>query len=188
MANTTFEQVMKMRRGTNAYELFKFPYTNDEIAIAIRVLTQTEIKMATNDGRRKADTDLYQPTQLDYNDYGARELLLKAVYTVQENGESDLTEPFFKSSVQVGELTMDEVSILLQHYNEVQEKYSPLDKVETEDEIWELIEDVKKKSLRGTSLSTYTLRVLVEFLVKNSTTLQKDSDSISSHSRKQLKS
>lgn len=173
-----------MRRGTNAYDIFLFPFTKDDIPVAIRLLSQQEVKISNSDARRKADNELYKPGPNEYSDYLVREMLYKACYVVNDSGkDSDLSQKFFTSPEQVGELTMDEVNILLQHYNEVQEKFSPMVEVKDENDLLELIEEVKKKSHRGMSLSTHTLKLVLHYLISHSTKLPTTNESTSSPSK-----
>lgn len=180
----SFEEVLQMRRGTNAYDIFLFPFTKDDIPVAIRLLSQQEVKISNSDARRKADNELYKPGPNEYSDYLVREMLYKACYVVNDSGkDSDLSQKFFTSPEQVGELTMDEVNILLQHYNEVQEKFSPMVEVKDENDLLELIEEVKKKSHRGMSLSTHTLKLVLHYLISHSTKLPTTNESTSSPSK-----
>ena len=56
-------------------------------------------------------------------------------------------EPFFDSPEDVGELTRDETQLLLEYYNEVQEKYAPLQELQSPADFEKLIEAVKNPGL-----------------------------------------
>ena len=172
----SFSEVRKMRKGTNSYDVYNFPFT--EVAIGIRVLTQDEVIMSTNTGRDKASKLFENPTNELIMDLSTRELLYKSVITVtsEEQWESkseDFTR-FFSSAEDVWELSMDEITTLLEHYNEVQEKYAPISKLETPEDFEKLIWELKKKSRLGMSLSTLTLRKLLQYSISNPLTSQND--------------
>ena len=161
--NLSFDEVRKMRRGTNSYEVFPFPFM-DDVYVGMRVLTQDETVKAVNVGRAKAKTELENPTEDEELKYSSRELLFTSVVKAT-NDTSCSSEPFFSSAEQVGELTLDELNLLLEHYNEVQQKYVPQQDLKTPEEFDALIADLKKKPQTGMSLSTYTLRMLSLYMV-----------------------
>jgi CO dehydrogenase/acetyl-CoA synthase alpha subunit len=73
--------------------------------------------------------------------------------------------------------------MLIEQYNEVQEKYAPALKIKTSEDFDNLIEEIKKKSLLGMSLNSYTLRELVVYMTQRITKLQKDNGTTSSQSK-----
>ena len=132
MSEITFDYIRKLKRGTSSFDIYSFPYL-PEVTISVRVLTQLELMDSQDIGRVKA-----------------KELL---------KGEEK--KPFFESPEQVLELSKDETNHLFEYYSEVQEKYSPLSKVNTQADFDNLVEEVSKKSVLGMSLSSYTLKQLV---------------------------
>jgi len=175
MKTLSYEDIRNLRIGKKGYDTFNFPFMPD-VPISIRVLSQDDIIKASANWRYQAKQELKDPTNQDSMDFGARELLFQAV--MKHNGEGEEpTERFFGSSKEVWELSMDEIVMLLQYYNEVQEKYTPLNEATTSEEMEELIEEVKKKSPRGMSLSTPTLRKLVFFMGETLGNWQKVSES-----------
>lgn len=60
----TYEDIRKMRKGTNAFDIFPFPFLPD-INIAIRVLTQNEILECLDNGRQDAKARLSDPRDVD---------------------------------------------------------------------------------------------------------------------------
>jgi hypothetical protein len=166
-----------MRRGTNTYEVYPFPFV-DNAYVWIRVLTQDETVRAVNTGRTKAQKELTDATQEDEMDYASKELLFKSMVKATSDKDS-AGEPFFSSAEDVWELSRDELNMLLEHYNEVQRKYAPIQDLKTPEEFDKLIADLKKKPQNGMSLSTYTLRQLVWYLIVSSEISQNDNDSTS---------
>ena len=177
MTDTTFsyEDIRKMRRGTNTYDVFTFPFT-DNIFIWMRVLTQDEMIRAGNKGKLKAKKIYWDIAGGEDNAFAVRELLYMAVVRATSDTEST-SEPFFSSPEDVWELSLDELTILDEHYKEIQRKYTPFVDAKTPEEFEALIADLKKKPQIGMSLSTDTLRLLVAYLTVNSQTLQNDSES-----------
>lgn len=101
-----------------------------------------------------------------------RELLYRAIL-------DDSGNKFFSSPEQVGELSADEVVSLLEFYNATQEKYAPTKNIQTEKDFVDMIEEIKKTSPLGMSLSTHTLRKLVLFMADSYQTLPRGNDTIS---------
>ena len=174
----SFEDVRKMRRGTSSYEIFNFPFM-DDVYIGMRILTQDEIIKATNIGREKAKKLFDDLSNGEAEAFATKEMLFMSV--VKATSDTECTgEPFFSKPEDVGELNMDEINLLQEHYVEVQRKYTPFVDVKTPEDFENLISDLKKKPQIGTSLSSYTLRQLALYLIAHSMKSQKDSDSISS--------
>lgn len=180
MSSLSFEQVRKMRRGVNAFDVYLFPYMTD-VEVAIRVLSQEEIFESINVWQQKLRDKYPNAWQDQEIHYGTRELLHKAIL---KKPVADERDKFFASPEELGELSIEEFNLLLEHYNEVQEKYAPDKTLESEEDVMELIEEIKKNSLVGMSLSTHTLRRLVVTLAKPSETLQNDNGSTSLPSKK----
>ena len=167
----SFDDIRKMRRGTDVVEKYNFPFT--EVPIYIRVLSQDEIIKAINIWREIAKRELeFPPVSAEIEEYSMRELLYKAILRVTDNENDKI--PFFNKSTDVWELTADEWTLLTQYYNEVQEKYAPQTTIKTREDFENLISELKKKSPIGNSLSTYMLRTLVDFLIENLTILRND--------------
>jgi len=174
----SFEDVRKMRRGTNTYDVFTFPFM-DDVYIGMRVLTQDEIIRATNIGREKAKKDFKDISNWEDNAYATKEMLFMAV--VKATSDTEYTqEPFFANAEEVWELNLDEIKMLEEHYTEVQGKYTPFYNIKTPEEFDTLISDLKKKPQIGMSLSTDTLRTLVLYMAASIKRLPNDSDSTSS--------
>ena len=173
----SFEDIRKMRRGTNTYEVYPFPMV-EWAYIGIRVLTQDEILKAVNTGKERAKSALKDPSESEISEYAYREMIFKATVKATSDKESD-GESFFTYAEDVGELSRDELEMLMEHYSEVQSKYAPIQDLKTAEDFEALISELKKKPQNGMSLSTYTLRQLVEYLIVSSKTLPNDSDSIS---------
>lgn len=153
----TFAQLRDMRRGTNTVELYDFPFL-DSARIGIRVLTQDEIFKSTVFWKKEADNLGMKEDVNCVVTFTTRELLRKACFV----WESDTR--FFKSVEEVWELSVDETNALFDLYNRTQERYAPSQSLETEEDFRNLIWEIKKKSVRGMSLSSYTLEKLVHFL------------------------
>lgn len=161
----TFKDVAEMKRGRRAYSVFNFPFQKD-VQLAIRLLTDTEIMECEAKGIRLAKEMLKNPTPQHNENAATYCLLYEACYAVPDMGEDILEAPkFFESVQQIGELTTDEKNMLLEHYNFVQEKFAKFDDFQTPEEFEELLEEVKKNSPRGMSLSSFTLRKLLLFSV-----------------------
>ena len=174
----SYEDVRKMRRGTNTYDVFTFPFT-DNIFIWMRVLTQDEMIRAGNKGKIKAKKMYWDIMWGEDNAFAVRELLYMAV--VKATSDTECTsEPFFSSPEDIWELSLDELTILDEHYKEIQRKYTPFIDVKTPEEFEELVSELKKKPQIGMSLSIDTLRLLVVSLIASSQKSQNDNDSTSS--------
>lgn len=178
----TFDQLKGMRLGVDQSDEYFFPGTSQKIQI--RVLTKYELNQCDHAGRVRvaAATKTPESPNGDYTqdmlvDFIMYEVLYRSVLV----GETDVKEDkrFFSSSEQVSELTVEEYEKFVEHYQETQERYAPLEKAETEEDFEKLLDEVKKKSLPWKSLSVLTLRKLVAYLVENFETLQKDSGSTS---------
>lgn len=85
MKNYSYEDIRKMRRGVNAFDIFSFPYL-DEVKIAIRVLTQGEILRCMDLGREDAMANLKRPREIDSFQYGMIRLLAESVHKIPEEG------------------------------------------------------------------------------------------------------
>lgn len=148
----------------------QFPYLPN-IRIAIRVLTGEELVESLNIGRQKVlDRFGDNVAAGSIDDYVGRELMFKAILT--EDGERN----FFQDPEQIGELSVDEFTHLLNQYNAVQEKYAPLETIKTEEDFNAMIEEIKKESPLGMSLSTHTLRLLVRYLAQYLPVSPRDND------------
>ena len=178
MKNYSYEDIRKMRRGVNAFDIFSFPYL-DEVKIAIRVLTQGEILRCMDLGREDAMANLKRPREIDSFQYGMIRLLAESVHKIPEEGWVP-TDKFFESAEDVLELSREEVDMLQEYYEAVQDKYSPIRKVSTEKEFEALVEEIKKNKTLGNSLSSFTLRKLVEYLIQVLSSSQNDNGSGSS--------
>lgn len=174
----SFVDIKKLRKWIAWHELRIFPFMPD-VKIGIRVLTISELVSCKDIWRDKAKEALINPSQDDINDYIYAEVLYRAVLSYPVDWTT-----FFSSSEEALDLSIDESVLLKEYYEEVQEMYSPLEKVETEEQFNELISEIRKKSHLGMSLSSYTLRKLLLFMIENGKTLPSDNDSISSPSNK----
>ena len=172
--NLSYEDVKKMRRGTNAFEIYDFPFIKDA-QIAIRVLTNNEILLCLDLGRDDAHKKLKMPREIDTYQYGMARLLQKAIYVVPEDPAEKPSQLFFKDAEEVLELSVEETKLIEEYYNTVQEKYSPVQKLETPDDFIGLIDDIKKKRINGGYLSSYTLRKLASYLIETLTESPNDS-------------
>lgn len=183
MTTSTFEDLRKILRGRKHYEIYDFPGTKDSDAlkIGIRVLSQNDVDTAYQIAEQKilfknkdkkvdlADASLNRELE--------RQILYRSIISIpsEEEIESGEYTKFFPSSETIGELlSIDEVSHLMQLYNSVQEKYSPVYSLKDEKDFENLVETLKKKSVRGLCLNTYELEGLVDFLIANFVTLPKD--------------
>lgn len=182
----TFDDLQAIMRGRKHFEEFEFPGFS-EIRIAIRVLSQRDIQdiARTTDvivGRIKKENDEDLRNSVVYSKEIERQILSKAVVQLPmqdpETGEY-VFRRFFNSADEVGQLDQSIINDLFEKYNVVQEKYSPQTRIQTEEDFENLIEQIKKKSVIGLSLSTYALQMLVDFLVKNPEILLKDNGSSS---------
>lgn len=182
----TFDDLQAIMRGRKHFEEFEFPGFS-EIRIAIRVLSQRDIQdiARTTDvivGRIKKENDEDLRNSVVYSKEIERQILSKAVVQLPmqdpETGEY-VFRRFFNSADEVGQLDQSIINDLFEKYNVVQEKYSPQTRIQTEEDFEKLIEQIKKKSVIGLSLSTYALQMLVDFLVKNPEILLKDNGSSS---------
>lgn len=180
----TFDDLQAIMRGRKHFEEFDFPGF-PEIRIAIRVLSQRDIQdiARTTDvivGRVKKENDEDLRNSVLYSKEIERQILSKAVVQIPmqdpETGDYVFSK-FFNSADEVGKLDQSIINDLFEKYNIVQEKYSPQTRIQTEEDFEKLIEQIKKKSAIGLSLSTYALQMLVDFLVKNPEILLKDNGS-----------
>lgn len=171
----SYEDIRKMRRWVNSYEIYNFPFMTD-VQIAVRVVTQDELLKAINKGREKAEVMFKKPSGEDIEKMAMRELLYNAILVVP-NGEERIK--FFDSPEMLWDLSLDEVNLLTEHYEAVQEKYAPWILIKTEEDFELMISELKKKSLIGMSLSTYTLQQLLWYLIETMKILPSDNDTIS---------
>lgn len=177
----TFEQMQNLRKWANAREKFLFPWL-DETYVTIWVLSQNDITICTIQGRKKAiEAHGEKVSAGEVDNFIQRELFFRCVFT--EDGE----ETFFKSAEEAGKLTMDECTMFLEYYTTTQEKYWVDKKIISEEDLMTYLEAVKKASPLGMSLSTHTLRELVLFLDKNSTTSLRGNDTTSTDSNEEEK-
>ena len=171
----SFEDVRKMRRGTRNYDIYTFPYTED-VYVWIRVLTQDEMVLASNNGRQKAKKIFADISGWEDTAYTIKEILYMA--TVKATADIEFPEEkFFSSAEEVWELSLDEMVMLRTHYEEIQWKYTPFYKAKTSEDFDKLISELKKKPQIGMSLSIDTLRLLVAYLTPSIVKLQNDNDS-----------
>lgn len=159
-----FTDVREMARWVNTKRKFKFPF-QDDVEISIRVVTQEEIMISQEYGRKVWEEELWRKTAnwIVMEEYASWKLLELAVYTW------DWEENFFTSPKEVGQLTVDEKGILLDYYNEVQAEFSKMNYLETPEDFTELVEDIKKKWIYGMSLNSHILRKLVGILISRTT-------------------
>ena len=164
----SFEDIRKIRRWTTNRTVYDFPFMNNT-PIGIRLLTQDELLRASIFWQKEAqslelkDQDSYLAASYAFN---TMELLRKACYVWETDRQ------FFKSIDEVWELSRDETTVLFDYYNRVQERYAPAEKLKTEEDFQELIEDIKKKWVGGISLSSYTIERLLHTLIANPKILQ----------------
>ena len=173
----SFEDIKKMRQGTNTYDVFDFPFMDGKVQIGVRVLTQKEVSDCDLMGRslaKELTKDLGGSSMQDDSEYTLRYMLLKAC-TIVDIDNKDIQKPFFKSIDEVGQLSVQESLALVDFYRSVQEKYAPMSSLTDTASFDSLIEEVKKKSPLGMSLSTTTLRELVVYLADHTVTLPSDS-------------
>lgn len=162
----SFEQVRKMRRGVNAFEYFSFPFI-DDIKVGFRVLTQAEVIEAESEAKKYCREKYGDDKNSSAVQVIGWHLLQKSCYIMPESGNP--TEPFFMIPEDVGEMTIDELNMMLENYNEVQEKYAPLQALNSKEDFDKLIDDIKKKPQTGMSLSSHSLRKLMLYLVSPET-------------------
>ena len=176
----SYADLMKMREGDQAIDTYFFPGT--DIKILVRVLNQGTIIRAESRGTAQAreilsdindktGDDKESPNHMLLTQCIASEYLYEAIYIY--NDDEKLNEKFFDSPSDIENLTVDERNLLLDFYTETQENYSPVHKIKTDEDFEVLIEEVKKKSVAGMSLSSYILRKLLLYLIKNSQKSQK---------------
>jgi len=163
----SYAELRKIRRGVNTIEVYDFPFL-DSLRIGIRVLTQDEIFKSTLFWKTEAEKAGFKEDVNIVLTFTTRELLRKACFV----GETD--KKFFTSIDEVGELSVDETDALFDLYNRTQERYAPAQSLESEKDFLELISEIKKKSVRGMSLSSFTLEKLVHFLAVEWLKLPKD--------------
>lgn len=194
----SFKDLQKISQGRKHYEVRYFPGKDmsEDHKIAVKVLSQAEIGEAYDAADRKIISNETERSKFDMlrssSAYGReleRQILFRCIYTVpyfNEDTQREHMEPFFPSSDVIGKvLTLDETSVLMEYYNEIQERFSPTYSIKTEEDFTVIVEEIKKKSVRGMSLNMYELTGLVDYLVKNPEILLKDSGSTSSPSNKQ---
>ena len=155
--NISFADLRAMKRWTNTTDIYDFPFL-ENARIWIRVLTQDEIFQSTIFWKQEADKVGMKEDVSVVIKFTTAELLRKACFVWETDAR------FFRSTAEVGELSVDETDWLFDLYNRTQEKYAPSQSLETEEDFLALIEWIKKKSVRGMSLSSYTLERLVHFL------------------------
>lgn len=163
----TFSDIRKLRTWIEWDRKFEFPWLTG-VNLKVKVLSQNQIVMATSVGREKAHEEIKNPTTDEISKYVQREIIFRCCYN--ESGKV----PFFNSPEEAWELTLDEITLLFEYYNSVQEEFWPNKEIDSEETFNKYIEEVKKKSPIGMSLSTHTLRKLLLFLVADSTTSQND--------------
>ena len=134
----TFTALRAIRRWTNTVEVYDFPFL-DIGRIWIRVLTQDEIFRSSLFWKQEAKNEGAEDDVNVIINFTTRELLRKACFV----GETD--NKFFKSTDEVGELSVDETDALFDLYNRTQEKYAPAQSLETEKDFKDLISEIKKK-------------------------------------------
>lgn len=171
-----FDALQKIKLGKESVTIFTYP-GYDEVEIAIRPLTQAETSECISEGRRKCEEAIFKPTQSDYLDFQSQEVLYRAVLQVNDHSKT-----FFKAPEQVGEELAETLAKLIGYYNEVQNQHSPDRGIESEAEFVRMIDDVKKNSPLGMSLSSLMLRKLLLFTVDQLEKLQKDNGFTSSPS------
>lgn len=169
----SYEDIRKMRKGTNAFDQYPFPFLKD-VSISIRVLTQNEILECLDEGRTLAKEHLKDPRDIDIYQIGMARLIQQAVYVTPEDKKETPKTHFFGSVEEVLELSVEETRMLEEYYNAVQEKYSPMETLKEPKDFLNLIEAIKKNKIDGNYLSSLTLRRLVSYLIENSETSQND--------------
>lgn len=160
MDKISYEQIRKMRKGNNAFDVCLFPFLPN-VKIAIRVLTQYEVMDCIDKGRVFATENLRDPNEQNKYTIGMGFLLLKSVYCVPEDPTEAPSIPFFENIREVLELSVDEISLLEESYATVQEKYAPYETLKSAEDFETLIDGIKKKLIDSNSLSSYTLKRLV---------------------------
>lgn len=186
MSELSYSDLKKMMRGRKHFEIIDFPGF-PEVKIAVKILGQKELE----DCARACDLVINKLKQ-DHGDVSSnsvyvremeRQVLFRSIMQVPEldtrTDEYNFIR-FFPDADCIGEIcTLDTVEMLMQAYNANQEKYSPAQTIKTAEDFENIIEEVKKNSIRGLSLSTHDLMTLVDILVKTPEILQKDSGSLS---------
>lgn len=164
----SYSELKKIRRWVNTIEVYNFPFL-DTLRIWIRVLTQDEIFKSTLFWKSEAERVGFKDDINIVLNFTTRELLRKACFVWETDTK------FFRSIDEVGELSVDETDALFDLYNRTQERYAPSQSLKTEKDFTELISEIKKKSVRGMSLSSYTLEKLVHFMAVEWLKLPNDS-------------
>lgn len=174
----TFEELQNLKKGTEDFHYYTFP-GNDDFKIALRPLTQAETSECVSDGRKKCEDKMFKPTTSDYVDFQAAELIYRSVHEAEDHEKT-----FFPSAEDVLDLAPDCMAKLIEYYTEVQAFHSVDKDISSEAEFNAYIDDVKKNSPHGMSLSTHMLRKLLLFTVNQLENLQKANGSMSSPSNK----
>lgn len=191
MQQYSFEDLKNIMRGRKHFEEFKFP-GEDEIRIAVRVLTSQEIE----DTQYKAEIIVKRKypeiktedlkSSIPFIKELERQILFNAIVKVplQDSVSGEFVfDKFFNSVDEIGLIEQSRIESLFEYYHLVQEKYSPHMTIKNEGDFENLIEEIKKNSIVGLSLSTPVLQMLLDFLVKNPTILLKDSGLLSQPSK-----
>ena len=164
----TFADLMKIKRWTTSRDIFDFPF-NPTIKIGIRLLTQWELLDAKIFWNQKSEEfEIKDETQkfVVALSYTNMELLRLSCY------EWDTENKFFRSVEQVAMLSVDETEALFNLYNKVQERFAPIQTINWDADVEALIEDIKKKWVGGSSLSSYTTERLLHTLIAKLEILQ----------------
>lgn len=196
MQQYSFEDLKNIMRGRKHFEEFKFP-GEDEIRIAVRVLTSQEIE----DTQYKAEVIVKRKypeikpdeikSSVPFIKELERQILFNAIVKVplQDSVSGEFVfDKFFGSVDDIGLVEQSSIESLFEYYHLVQEKYSPHMTIKSEEDFENLLEEIKKNSIVGLSLSIPVLQMLLDFLVKNPEILLKDNGSSSQHLKQEKES
>ena len=187
----TFADLEKVLRGRKHYEIIDFPGKDVDMKVAVKVLSQKEIEdcylFADITYRKKLPDDQEFRGTPSYSRELERQILFRAIIQVpyiNEETQESVMKSFFPNSDIIGNLlSIDDIVTLMSYYNDTQEKFSPASSIKSEDDFNTIIDECKKKSIRGLSLSTYELEMLVDYLIANPEKLLKDNGSTSTLSK-----
>ena len=182
-----FKDVNKMRLGRRAYDVYFYPFTNNEVEVAIRVLSEAELMVCEDNGKAMAKELLKEPSPAQITTYVGFHMIYEACYEVPTPGQDILqTKKFFGSIGDVADLPKLELQELLDLWTQTFEKNSNSDIFLKPEQFPELIEEIKKNSIFGMSLSIQTLKKLLLFSVNDDVrTSLKDSGLFSTPSNSQ---
>ena len=142
----------------------------DDVEIALVILTQSETQAAQAGAQKLVDRLFKDSTNRTfdagykevYNSASAQEILYRAC-----KDPNDLKKPFFPSKESIGDaLSIDQVSILLNHYFMLSDNYGPVISSMTEKELEEYIKVLAEGGQRSASfLNSFSQGALTTLLV-----------------------